>query len=205
MRKTEFLADRFQNSIDEALRLTILAEQSSHFSYTNRFHVYEAAYLLIFAAWEVFLEESFVRFLCAYENIAGPMTLQPGKNFSPDLSHAKTAVYNGRAYILWHNPTLVVSRAKNWFVACPHETVINAAINDVEDFAAIRHFVAHRSEDCKQKFDSATRRLSGTGVLGQRAGRFLRKDTVDPVSGIQMPWINRISIDLHRYATQIVV
>lgn len=203
MRKTKFLTDRLQESIDDAIRLTVLAEQSSHFTYTNRFHVYEAAYLLIFAAWEGFLEDTFLRFLCGYGNTAGSMTLHPGKAFSQDLSYAKTALYNGSPYLLWHNPSQVVRRAQRWFISCPHEIVINAAISDIEDFAAIRHFVAHRSDDCEQKFDAAARRLSGTGVLGRRAGRFLRKNTVDPVTGIQMPWINRISDDLHRYALQI--
>jgi hypothetical protein len=203
VRSTQFLAHRLQQSIDEALHLTILAEQSSHFTYTNRFHVYEAAYLLVFSAWEGFLEESFLRFLCGYRNSTSIITLQAGKTFSTDLRTAKTALYNGRAFLLWHSPSYPVTRSQQWFSAGPHETVINAAFNDIEDFAAIRHYVAHRSDDCEQKFDAAARRLSGAGVLGRRAGRFLRNNTIDPVTGLQMPWINRISADLHRYAVQI--
>jgi len=38
--------------------------------------LYEMAYLRIFLAWEWFLEESFVRYLCGYANMHGPVRLR---------------------------------------------------------------------------------------------------------------------------------
>lgn len=202
-RTTAFLVDRLRDAIVEAQSLIRLSETSSVFTRTNRLYVYEASYLLIFSAWEGFLEESMIRLIGGYQCGFGAITLRTGKSMQRNLALAKQALFNRRSFLLWHNPDYPIQRSQDWFANGPHETVIASVRSDIENFAAIRHYVAHRSSDCQAKFNAAALALSGATVLGDRAGRFLRKETVDPVSGMDVPWIERISGDLVRYATQI--
>jgi len=195
--------DRLKDAIEEAQQMLRLSETSSIFTHTNRLYIYEASYLLVFSAWENFLEESMIRFIGGYQCNFGSIKLQNGKASHRNLSLAKQALYGGQTYLLWHSPDKPIRRSQAWFVNGPHEAVIASAQSEIGHFAAIRHYVAHRSKDCEQKFSVAAQALSGANVLGNRAGRFLRKKTIDPVSGMQMSWIERISDDLLRYARQI--
>lgn len=204
VRTTSFLLENFRLNCSDALRLTSLAEKSTSFTYTNRLHVYEAAYLLIFCAWENLLEESFIRFICSYQNKAGRQTLAPTKTFQGNLISGRAALFGSQSFLLWHSPNYSIRRSKIWFINGKHETVITSALADLEDFAAIRHYIAHRNSDCAAQFDTAARRLSGSGVLGTRAGRFLRQTTVDSLTGAKIRWIDRIYSDLDAYAKQIV-
>lgn len=204
MRTTHFLLARFRANCDEALRLTTLAEKSPLFTHTSCLHIYEAAYLLIFCAWESILEESFVRFLCGYHNGSGAQSLAAGKILSADLALARAELFGNQTYLLWHSPHYSIKRSKKWFVNGTHESVVGSAAVDIQDFASIRHYIAHRSKDSSQQFDTAARRLSGAGVLGTRAGRFLRQGTIDPQTGLRVRWIDRIYSDLDSYAKQIV-
>jgi hypothetical protein len=203
VRSTAFLVDRLEAAIVEAQRLVQLAEASSVFTYNNRLHVYEAAFLLIFSAWEGFLEEVMIRFIAGYGNTSGKMVFKPGKVLQSNLVQAKTALFNGRAYLLWHSPDKPIARSQDWFNSGAVESVISSAQTDIAHFAAIRHYVAHRTHDCEVKFNAAALALAGVVVAGSRAGRFLRQRTIDPVSGVDVTWIARISDDLIRYAKQI--
>ena len=201
MRRTAFLVDRFSDAITEAQGLVSLAESSTNFTFANRCYVYEAAYLLIFSAWEGFLEEAMIRFIAGYGNSSGSVPLQPGKVRCQNIAAARSALFGSRSFLLWHSPDKPIDRSKLWFVNGPHEMVISSAQSYIENFAAIRHYVAHRSPDCASKFESAALALSGVQPLGSRAGRFLRRST--SVGGRTVPWIDRIGNDLLGYATQI--
>lgn len=194
---------RFEDALAEAQSLALLAEATRDFVHTKRLYVFEAAYLLIFSAWEAFLEEVMIRFIAGYGNKTGKMTLQPGRAFQPNLSDAKAALYGSKSYLLWHSPDYPIKKSQTWFINASPQTVISSAYSDIANFAAIRHYVAHRSNDCQAKFDNATLALSGSVITGSRAGRFLRKTTIDPVSGVTLQWIQRIGEDLRRYAKQI--
>ena len=203
---TAFLVARLQESFDESLDLSARAEKSSEFVYTSRLHVYEAAYLMAFCAWENFLEEVTLRFLCGYENNGGVAIMQPGKHRQADLADARSALYGSNDFLLWHNPSYPIKRSRAWFLNGPVETVIDSAKGEIESFANIRHFVAHRNEDSKEKFDAASRALKGTatvaaGVLGLRAGRFLRESVTE--LGVTTSWQARICADLRKLADQI--
>ena len=203
-RSTAFLAGEIRAQIDEARELIFAAEGAGNFLYARRWYVYEAAYLLAFSAWENLLEQTFYRFLCGYQNSSG-LPLRNGTWTRPrDVAAAEALVLNGRQYVLWHNPAFVIGRSQGYFNGAPHETVLQSALHDFEDFAAIRHYVAHRTEDTKRKFQLAATRLSGAPTIGARAGRLPRSKTIDPVSGAQVTWFERIVADLNRYAAQIV-
>lgn len=203
-KSTGFLVGEFLSHLTEALEIAQAAEGSSSFLYTRRLYVYEAAYLLAFSAWENLLEQSFLRFLCGYIPSSGLAPTPTTTWLRPiSVSAATVLILGGRSFRLWHNPRDVISRARGYFVSGPHETVLNSALADIEDFAAIRHYVAHRNDDTRQKFQTAAIRLSGSRVLGARAGRLLRSETMDPVTMTKVTWLERICADLERYARQI--
>lgn len=202
-RSTAFLVPQFRDQLSEAEDIASTAEVSSDFVYAKRLFVYEAAYLLAFSAWENLLEQSFVRQLAGYRNAGGVPAVAPGIVRPTTVADGVLMVLGGKTFRLWHNPADVISRAQKFMPDGPHDTVLTSASVDISDFAAIRHYVAHRSADSRTKFVVAARRLSGVGLLGTRAGRFLRSQTIDPISGAAVSWLQRICADLERYAQQI--
>ncbi|SUS07607.1 conserved hypothetical protein [uncultured Defluviicoccus sp.] len=162
---------------------------------------YELAYLRAFAAWEAFLEESFLRYLCGYTHAVGPQTLVAPAVFCSTIHDAELRVLGGRSYILWHNPAHVVTRSQTHFVSGRHEVVLNSVLNRVEAFAAVRHHIAHQKRDTANQFDAACITLCGHRLPGSRPGSFLRK-TVPHVSPSKR-WFELILTDLESYAAQI--
>lgn len=160
---------------------------------------YELAYLQIFAAWEDFLEKSFLRYLCGYAACHGQERLVAGP-YCSRLAVAKSTLYGGRSYLLWHSPKKVVQRASRFFQQSKLETVVASMQTRIENYAAIRHCIAHAH--AVQPFDAATTFLIGRRVRGSRPGRFLRiwaQHTPQP-----MRWIDFITLELRQLAFQIV-
>lgn len=162
--------------------------------------VYELAYLRVFVAWEVFLQETFIRYLCGYRAAHGQEVPLSGTYFGT-LASAHAAVLGHRQYLLWHNPTTVVNRAKGFLLNSQHEIVVGSATAPLERFAAIRHRIAHAQEHARREFDNATMTLAGKRYSGGRPGRFLR----DWVPGAVPPvrWLEAISSQLEGLASQV--
>ena len=84
---------------------------------------YELAYLRMFTAWEDFLEQSLLRYMCGYAARHGQE--QPvGGHYCSTLSTAKTTLYGTQQYMLWHNPNRIIARAALHLQQSRHETVI---------------------------------------------------------------------------------
>jgi hypothetical protein len=165
--------------------------------------LYELAYLHVFSAWEVFLEEVFLRYLCGYEFCGTQEPIRAGCAFAANLTAARTALFGSKPYLLWHNPSTVVGRANQHFDTGNRvATVLGSALSDIEDFAAIRHRIAHDHSDARLKFDAATMRLSAIRVRSCSAGDFLKRSTLD-YAGNPTSWLERISSDLTRIALQL--
>jgi len=177
-RSTGFLVGEFRGRLAEALSLVQTAEASTTFTHVRRLYIYEAAYLLAFSAWETLLEQSFLRFMCGYRNTAGVLVSTAAYTRQRSVADAYTELLRvsprAPAFLLWHSPHFVIPRSQLCFVTGPHETVIASARQDIADFAAVRHHVAHRSEDTEAKLQAAALRLSGAQIPGGRAGRFLK-------------------------------
>ena len=161
---------------------------------------YELAYLRVFTAWEDFLEESFLRYMCGYEARHGQEQLIAGGTYNADLAKARTNLYRSRRYILWHNPGNVISRAQTYFQRSKHEIVLASMQGRIEHYAAIRHRVVHAHAEVN--FDLATMALAGRRFRGSRPGRFLRAAV--PHSTTPMRWIDQIVLDFRGLAHQIV-
>jgi hypothetical protein len=135
---------------------------------------YEAAFLRIFAEWEVFLEQVTIRYMCGYySNLYSPLFV-PGVTPSPDLQSAEAALHGGSAFILWHSVRRNMNRVHKFLDNCPVESVSDSASAWLTDVASVRHRIAHRSEDARVEFDTATRNFSGRRFTSSSAGKFLR-------------------------------
>jgi hypothetical protein len=207
------LGDGFRSEIKAALALAAAAELAMTGSprrsaLRKEWHVsrvemlYELAYLRLFIEWEGFLEQTLYRYMCGYNSSCHNPTpsLDLGR-FCVSVERAETIILNGRPYALWHNPKVITDRAKRWLSACPHETVIASYQADLENYAAVRHRIAHGQDDAKAKFDSATMTLVGRRYRGARPGRFLRD--WDTSATPQVRWLESLGSALSNLAAQI--
>lgn len=163
---------------------------------------YELAFLRIFLAWEIFLEQTFLRLLCGYAPLGGVQEqLLPGITYSRNIAAAETMVLGGRNFRLWYNPAHLIGRARGYFANGNFEFVISSNQSALEELAAIRHRIAHAQEHARQEFDDATMSLASRRYPGSRPGRFLRdwrRNSVPPSR-----WLSSISADLLGLARQI--
>lgn len=162
--------------------------------------IYELAYLKIFAQWEAFLEETFLRYLCGYRSSIGPE--KPINLFASNLAMAEKIALGKQQYMLWHNPKIVIDRAKKHFISCRHEAVLTSNFNRIECFSNIRHRIVHKQSDALKKFDNACMNLCGKRYRGSRPGTFLRDWIV--YGGISKRWLHVISEELCDLSTQIL-
>ena len=200
----------FQQRVTEALALAHagdMAAASPLGSHVRReWHVarvellYEFAYLRMYIEWELFLEQTLLRYLCGYVSVHGTCTPISGVPFTT-LSAAETAMNQGRAYILWHNPDAVIGRARRFLVQSPHEIVINSYVSRLGNLASVRHRIAHNQEDAKRNFDIATTNIAGRRYRGARPGRFLRD--WDRSVAPHRRWLEALGTDLVNLAQQI--
>lgn len=163
--------------------------------------LYELAFLRIFIEWEVFLERTFLRYLCGYRSRSGAAFAPTSGRYCSSISSAQTLILGNRSYLLWHSPTSVATRARAHLALSPHETVITSATSQLTHMAAVRHRIAHGQEDAKAKFDAATMALVGRRYIGARAGRFLRDWDRSVAPNVR--WLEALSNELASLATQI--
>jgi hypothetical protein len=164
--------------------------------------LYELAYLRIFIEWELFLEQTFLRYLCGYVSRGGQIYSPVSGGFCATLQAAEATLLGGRPFALWHDPRRVINRARQFLSDCPHERVIGSHVARLVDLAAVRHRIVHGQKDAKQKFDSATINLAGRRYRGARPGRFLRDWDNSGTSARR--WLSALGLELRNLAQQIV-
>ena len=163
--------------------------------------LYEMAYLRIFVGWEYFVEASFLRMMCGYQSPIWTPGFSSGKARLTTLSAARIALYKGRRYLLWHNPKDIRDRSQEWFDTGPHELVAISSFSRLEWFAAVRHRIAHGSDDARSQLDIATINLCGRRFRGSSAGRFLR--AWDESTMPRQRWLSTVADELANLAAQI--
>lgn len=163
--------------------------------------LYELAYLRTFVAWEAFLEDTFLRYMCGQTSRVGSATPIQGTAIHRNIAAAHSAVMGNRGFALWHDPNKVLTRSKRYFTSCPIETVLSSASVRLTALGAIRHRIAHAQADAKTKFDNATMSLAGRRYMGSRAGAFLRD--VDTTSSPSARWLVTLATELEALARQI--
>lgn len=196
----------FRQQALDVLKLAAAGESAGRSSARIEWHVsriellYELAFLQAFIQWEVFLERAFLRYLCGYRSAHGQFAPVSGQ-YCKSLLGAHQLIAGRSGFTLWHSPTTVINRARHYLTACPHELIVQSNSTRLQQFAAIRHRIAHGQEDAKSKFDNATMMLCGRRYRASRPGRFLRDR--DPSSTPSRQWIEVVTLELAGLASQI--
>jgi hypothetical protein len=161
--------------------------------------LYEAVFVRMFADWEVFLEETFLRMMCGYYSSCWtPVLVAPACR---SLADAKAVLFAGKQFLLWWNPAVTVTRAQTYFVQGPHELVTSSSLARLDAFSRVRHRITHGSADARTKFDLATMSLAGRRYRGGLAGRFLRD--LDTSATPPVRWLTSIAAELTSLSAQI--
>lgn len=192
---------KYLKAIDELedLRFHIEKGYLRNLSLPRIEHYYELAFLRIFLAWEVFIEQSFYRYICGY-TFHGLISV-PKSCFLKDPSVAEISLLSGRSYILWHDPDVICSRVTKYLVNSNFESVILSFKAQLSSYSVIRHRIAHNQIDAIKKFNTVTLALAGRTYPTSSAGKYLR----DFVPGKPFPkrWINEIADSLVSVSYQI--
>lgn len=163
--------------------------------------LYEATLLRVFSAYEKFIEDSLAHYMANYGTTAYSPTASAPNQLHPSLTSAVQTLYGRHDYLLWHNAKTSIDRAALHLVNCPVETVLIANKTNLDDYAKIRHHIAHNSLDSGAKFAAAASRLTGS-EHGKRPGKLLRSaDISDPLNPTK--WIRVIVDDMAATVLQI--
>ena len=160
------------------------------------FALYEMAYLSIFGHWESFVEECLTRMVAGQgSGVYAPVLVNPPR--ARTLQEARARILGNRRYLMWHDPAVAAGRIAQLVIGSPLEATLLAARQSIDDYAAIRHAIAHRSDDVVRGLGTASQSL--TGVKHTVPGRLLRmQDHADPLNPVR--WLRKISSDLRQLA-----
>ncbi len=144
----------------------------------------ELAFMGMFAAWEEFLEDTFIRYLAgASDSGPGGPILKLGK--SEDMKHAYKVLsgkpdFNPEKNTMsWTSPQVVIERAEVFFAGGrPYKQCLAANRSLLEQAKHIRNRTAHSSDRCRRQFKVAALALLGKPgarkfTSGFTAGRLL--------------------------------
>lgn len=164
------------------------------------YQINEMAFLRMFLAWEDFLEESFIRYMC------GAVTRTrycPKVYVSPmNLDHAlKFFIVKPRNYVEWLSGQQVIERAEMVFRdGEPYKSAIRPLLTDLDDMRQIRNSIAHRSGTSWKRFETLVRRILGSRPHRLTPGLFLGLTH----AGVGKPYIEHYKDVLSVAASRIV-
>lgn len=170
-RKLRTVLAEFSRSLQECRRLSADAYQWSLpgvpgtrplISQQRRDHMTEMAFLRGFLAWESFVEESFVLYLCGQKP---PRGRTPNRYaFPPDQKTAMAWVIpEGRDYAQWTDAQHVRERAERFFKAGrPFAPVLRGNQSVLDEVRIIRNGITHKSVSARQKFETVVRTKLGS-------------------------------------------
>lgn len=134
--------------------------------------IMELAFLRIFLAWEDFLEQSFVRYMCGGMTASGfrpQLYVHP-----PSLEHAHDILRGQRPFVEWSNGGDVLQRARLFFKnGYPYDPAIAGALEELDDMRILRNGIAHRSTTAIKAFEDLARKLLGHRPRGLVPGLLL--------------------------------
>lgn len=132
----------------------------------------EAAFLQMFRAWESFLEDSSLAFMCGRlrcDSLSIPCHVR-----APNEEAARALVYQDRPYVEWTDVDGIVKRWDRFF---PPTNLLVIAIRpakvELDQMAAIRNAIAHSSLLSKQRFQKVVQGQFGGKPAISRPANFL--------------------------------
>lgn len=138
--------------------------------------IFELAFLKIFIAWERFLENTFIRYLCGTSSLSGR---KPIRTVSARyLADALIVISGDRGYADWVSVDVIVGRANRFFDSGePYSTPIQSAATDLTNMRRIRNHIVHHSNKSRDDFNNMLVSIYGFRPQGMSTGRFLRQRT----------------------------
>lgn len=126
----------------------------------ERSFVVDSAFLRIFIAWEGFLEQVFVAYLCGHPSSAGKTAVRYAAPTSDQ--HARDILVGTQRYVDWSNPQIVCNLAKLYLGSGePVHPVLSSIQTDLFDLRTVRNAAAHLTSTTGKSLDAlASRRLS---------------------------------------------
>ncbi len=175
------LADLLRN-LKECRRLAIDAHKWSlpgahgtrpYISQKRRDSMVEIAFLRAFLAWEIFVEESFILYLCGQSPPSGRAPRRYA--FPPNQRFAiQWVIPERRHFAEWTDPQEVIGRAGRFFHnGRPFEPVLRSNIHVLGDARTIRNAIAHMSLSARLKFENLVRAKLTTLPSKLTVGGFL--------------------------------
>jgi len=136
--------------------------------------IFELAFLKIFIAWECFLENTFIRFMCGASSLSGEKPTRIV--FVRHLGQALKVICGDRPYADWVSVDIVVERANRFFDnGEPYATPLQSAAVELANIRRIRNHIVHHSNKSKEDFNGLLVSIYGFRPQGMTAGRFLRR------------------------------
>ena len=131
----------------------------------------EAAFLQVFMAWEVFLEDSLLGFMCG--RLTCDAKLVAARMIGQSEEDVRVALYQERPYLEWSDPERTIERLERLLVQPSRPAAaLRAGLVQLRQMRTVRNFIAHASVQARQKFFGllqsefgGKRRLSRAGLL----------------------------------------
>lgn len=139
----------------------------------NKYYlIVELSFLQVYLAWEDFLEQTFLRYMCGGRTSSGksPRLYVKPKN----LDHAYNIIKGKQPFIKWEIAKDVIERAELFFHnGEPFKNAIGSISVELEDMRKIRNRVAHRSQSARIQFEDLVRERLGRKPRNITPGSFL--------------------------------
>jgi hypothetical protein len=99
--------------------------------------------------------------------------------------------------MLWYDPIKSADIIGGHVSGSPLETVLRSAESSINQMAAVRHAIAHQSDDALTSFRTAS--VSMTGISYDKPGKLLRaQDHSDPLNPVR--WLRKLTTELRQFA-----
>lgn len=125
-------------------------------------------------AWEDYIENVFIRYLCGGRTSSGYSPILIGTGIPVRNMRMAISLLLGTSNFLNWSPTHIESRARHFFsLGEPFVSTINTARNSLTQMNIVRNRFAHRSEYASVEFINVVRTTFGYIPRGINPGRFL--------------------------------
>jgi hypothetical protein len=129
------------------------------------------AFVRVFETLELFVEKSFIYFLCGGTGINGTAVTRYATPINEE--HAYNLLKGTTRFPDFTTRDTIVLLAKNFFDNGGSFICLNAVSQDFEDMKKIRNAISHMSQESQNKFENLVRQKLGHLPSGMTTARFL--------------------------------
>lgn len=145
------------------------------------------ALLRIHVAWESFLENTFLRYMCGAKSPAGYQPILLGTGRESSISAARQKLLGSRSrYLDWTHQATIRAANQYFDLGEPFVTGLSSVSRELEEVNILRNRFAHRSDYSVTQFRMVVRRTYGYMPNGMTVGRFLLLSNPTTGSGISL-------------------